>query len=493
MPSLRRPPLLLASAALVFVADLSLWRVAPGWTGAALALAAAGALLLVRPALRRRSSARAPLLLVGAAAAAMVWDAGLPSLLLGGFGLLLLAAAAREPARAGFADRLARASGLLPAAAWRPALDLVVLARARPRRKARPRTSLAPVLVASVLPLIFLALFAVANPVLAGWLARLGRLAQPSIDPMRPVFWAGAALVSWTVLRALAPWRRAPRLSCSGGAFGALLEREDVLVGTLAACNLVFLVQTTLDLWHLGLGAALPEGVTHAQYAQRGAYPLLVAACLAALFVLWAWRDEARARPRAVLALVVPWLLQTLGLTLGAAWRLGLYVEAYGLTRWRLAAALWMGLVAFGLAAITWRLLSGATNARLVAVNLAAAAGLLAACCFANLDGLIAQFNVAHCRELGGAGVALDVDYLESLGEEALPALAIAAHEAPDARLRMRAGQAAERLRSELSKLLEDPRAWTVRRAALAGSRPWRSPAPTSPSPTLAPWRPAPR
>ena len=493
MPGLRRPPLLLVSAALVLLADLSLWRVVPGWTGAALVLAVAGGLLLAWPRLRRRPAARAPLLLIVAAAGAMVWDAGLPSFLLGGFGLLLLAAAAREPARAGFADRLARAAGLVPAVAWRLVADLFALARARRRAGVRSRGSLAPMLAASVLPLIFLALFAIANPVLAGWLERFGRLFEPSGDPMRALFWYGALLVSWTLLRALTPFRRAPRSSFSGGALGALLERDDVLVGTLAACNLVFLLQSALDLWHLALGGALPEGVTHAQYAQRGAYPLLIAACLAALFVLWAWRDEERARPRVVLALVVPWLLQTLGLTVGAAWRLSLYVEAYGLTRWRLAAALWMGLVAFGLAAITWRLLSGATNGRLVAVNLAAASGLLVACCFANLDGLIAQFNVAHCRELGGAGVALDVVYLESLGEESLPALVKVAREAPEARLRTRAVRACERLRFGLTKLLEDPRAWTARRAALAESPPWWSPMPSSSSPSLAPWRPAPR
>ena len=40
-----------------------------------------------------------------------------------------------------------------------------------------------------------------------------------------------------------------------------------------------------------------------------------------------------------------------------------------------------------------------------------------------NLDGLIADYNTRHCRELDGMGPEIDLSYLESLGPETLPAL----------------------------------------------------------------------
>src|SRR5690606_27350298 len=57
-------------------------------------------------------------------------------------------------------------------------------------------------------------------------------------------------------------------------------------VKTLVVLNAVFLVQLALDARYLLLGAALPEGMTYAQYAHRGAYPLIVTALLAGAMVL---------------------------------------------------------------------------------------------------------------------------------------------------------------------------------------------------------------
>ncbi len=45
-------------------------------------------------------------------------------------------------------------------------------------------------------------------------------------------------------------------------------------------------MQTLSDLAFLWGGLRLPEGITHADYAHRGAYPLIVTALLAAVFVL---------------------------------------------------------------------------------------------------------------------------------------------------------------------------------------------------------------
>ena len=60
--------------------------------------------------------------------------------------------------------------------------------------------------------------------------------------------------------------------------------------------NALFAVQTVLDLAYLWGGVRLPDGMTYADYAHRGAYPLIATALLAAAFVLAAMRKDGRAR-----------------------------------------------------------------------------------------------------------------------------------------------------------------------------------------------------
>ena len=55
---------------------------------------------------------------------------------------------------------------------------------------------------------------------------------------------------------------------------------------SLFTFNAIFAIQNGLDIAFLWSGAALPEGVTLAEYAHRGAYPLIATALLAGLFVL---------------------------------------------------------------------------------------------------------------------------------------------------------------------------------------------------------------
>jgi hypothetical protein len=66
-----------------------------------------------------------------------------------------------------------------------------------------------------------------------------------------------------------------------GKLFGA-----EAILRSLVLFNLLFAVQTILDLIYLRGGVALPDGMTYATYAHRGAYPLMLTALLAAGFVL---------------------------------------------------------------------------------------------------------------------------------------------------------------------------------------------------------------
>jgi hypothetical protein len=104
-------------------------------------------------------------------------------------------------------------------------------------------------------------------------------------------------------------------------------------------------------------------------------------------------------------------------------WRIWLYVDAYSLTRWRIAAIIWVGLVAVGFAWIVAKIVAGRSNAWLCRVNVATALAVLYLCAFCNFSGWIAEFNVRHCREVDGRGAPLDKAYLRELGVAALPAV----------------------------------------------------------------------
>ena len=92
----------------------------------------------------------------------------------------------------------------------------------------------------------------------------------------------------------------------------------------------------------------------------RGAYPLIVTALLAAAFVLVAMRPGARrSAPADPLARSFSVVAQNVLLVISSILRLDLYVEIYSLTYWRVAAFIWMMLVAIGLLLIVARIALG--------------------------------------------------------------------------------------------------------------------------------------
>jgi hypothetical protein len=166
-------------------------------------------------------------------------------------------------------------------------------------------------------------------------------------------------------------------------------------------------------------------------------------------------------------------------LTVSSFWRLQLYVNVYSLTRLRIAAAIWMGLVALGLIFIFWRIWDGRSNLWLLRANILSVMVVLYLCCFINFDGIIADFNVRHCREFREDGdpraAVLDLDYLSRLGPDALPAFyGIAWDEMGaasanfGAEFQDRVEQTRIRIEKKLADGLTDWRSWTFRRRRLS-------------------------
>lgn len=263
--------------------------------------------------------------------------------------------------------------------------------------------------------LVFVLLLGSANPVLNKALEGLATW-QPELPNMwRLWFWCVLALLIWPALVAC---RMAERLRARPVARQTVRQAGVVNAGSVARSlvlfNALFAVQTVMDILFLYGNAGLPEGISPAAYAHRGAYPLLITALLAGLFAVLA-RPHLAGRP-VMRWLMMIWLAQTLALVVASLWRLEAYVDVYGLTRLRLAAYVWMGLVASGLVIVAWQIWRDRPAAWMMLRCGALGAVTLYVCAFVNFDGIVARHNltqpvVPHARTIC------------ELGEGALPAM----------------------------------------------------------------------
>lgn len=265
----------------------------------------------------------------------------------------------------------------------------------------------------AVVGAVFIALMVSANPLVEGWLSGIDM--RHLLNFERMVFWVLIALFAWPFLRlaqmslhakATKPARKPVTV--------AYLNPRSVL-RALIVFNVIFAVQTVMDLGYLWGGVRLPDGMTYANYAHRGAYPLMMSALLAGAFALAAqpWLDS-----RMMRNLLLVWIGQTVMLVISSILRLDLYVDVYGLTHMRFAAFVWMIVVALGLVVLVMQtvqrqsagwMLSRAFGIGFVAVYI---------CLLVNVAGFVAR----HQLTVG----PLDVGYVCTLGEGA--AVEVAKH-----------------------------------------------------------------
>lgn len=352
-----------------------------------------------------------------------------------GMGLAAFALACAGRLSGGFGARFAQAAMLLGSAPVRLARDWTWMRRARRRlhdvSAGRWLVWAMPIAVG----LVFMFLFTLANPVVDHWLGSIDFAALfGEIFSARAVFWIVVAELVWAFLRPRLPRRRVkaqligptlPKADVTQSSMWQTLFGRAALTRALVLFNLIFAAQTLMDVAYLWGGAALPDGLTYAEYAHRGAYPLILTALLAACFVLLALKpDGEMQKNRLIRWLVYLWIGQNVALTISSILRLDLYVEIYSLTYWRVAAFLWMCLVGVGLSLIVARIRLQRSNLWLTSANLAALSGLAYICCFVNFAGLIADYNVNQARQRIDGPQYLDLDYLRALGPSALPALA---------------------------------------------------------------------
>jgi hypothetical protein len=341
--------------------------------------------------------------------------------------------------------------------------DLAPFRRARRRRTAGLGRFLPLLILPALGTALFLALFSAANPLIGDAFSRIDLSeAAGGLSGERLVFWLLLVVLVWGLLR---PTRvlLSPRAADEGEAPFLALNPLSVIL-SLLAFNAVFAVQNGLDILFLWSGAALPGDMTLAEYAHRGAYPLIATALLAGLFVLVALQPGSPTE-RSPLArrLVYAWIAQNVLLVASTMLRTVDYIEAYSLTRLRISALVWMALVAVGLLLVCWRLWRGRSGAWLINANLAAAALALTGCAFIDLGAVAAGWNVRHAREAGGRGTQIDLCYLQRLGPSALlPLVELEGRRLP-AQVAERATWVRNLLMDELEAAQAGWRGWTLR------------------------------
>ncbi|MEJ6392837.1 DUF4173 domain-containing protein [Gymnodinialimonas sp. 2305UL16-5] len=269
--------------------------------------------------------------------------------------------------------------------------------------------------------LVFLVLIGIANPLVENGLNQITRIDLIGPDLLvRVAFWIVAAALIWPYLNTRGPWRgkapTEPQTSLSLGPLAQIVNPQSVRA-SLILFNLLFLVQTLSDIGVLSGGLTLPEGMTYAEYAHRGAYPLMLAAILAGGFVIGT--RQMVTDNRVMRGLIYLWLGQTLFLVITAGIRLGLYVDAYTLTYLRVAAFIWMALIYVGLVLTLAFIAQKRAIAWLIRWNAVTLLGTLYLCCFVNFAYLITDYNMAKAEDIE----ALDLSYLCQLGEQAIPAM----------------------------------------------------------------------
>jgi len=332
--------------------------------------------------------------------------------------------------------------------------------------KAR-RGGATPPLWVVLVPVAITGLFAMlllpANMVLGHWLADgLGRAAEWLFDFRleRVLFWIALGGGVYGVMR----FRLGRRVHVRESAPPAdPVRRRHELTAclvTLALINALFLATNIADAIYLWGRAALPANLTYSEQAHQGAYRLILAVLLAALTLeLFFRRGTRQARHRGARALANLFVVQNLVVLAGAVYRLALYADAYGLTRFRVAAAFWLALVAIGLALVAWRIARHRSLRFLLRANAASTVLVLSLWAVVNVNGVVADFNVD--RHLRDPRLDLDLVYLGSLGAPALPALDRLARErdAPSA------ARAAAGLRQRVRAARRPWAAWSFRRA----------------------------
>ncbi len=276
--------------------------------------------------------------------------------------------------------------------------------------------------ISLVLLVVFVGLFASGDALFGTWVSDIlpdVRIADTLV--LRAFTWF---MVGGLVLAACYLALNPPRVAAVGPGEPRPVQRAwewQVPVGVVIAVFAAFLVAQATAMWGGHDHLEETTGLTYAEYVHQGFGQLVVATLLMLVTIAVAVRRAPRETPRErqVLRLMLGALcLLTLVVVASALYRMSLYQEAYGYTVLRVlvdAFELWLGLLVV-LVMVAGIRLSGAWLPRAALVS---GAVFLLVLGLANPEGWVAQRNIDRYFETG----KIDVNYLESLGPDATPAI----------------------------------------------------------------------
>jgi hypothetical protein len=304
---------------------------------------------------------------------------------------------------------------------------------------------------------IFSCLLASADPVFADYLERLFRLNfLPNLEELFIVLGA-AWLIGGGLVYTLGHVSNDE--SSVKKAIGALAPAS-ILGSTeaatvLAAVDILFGVFVWIQFAYLfgGRENIKVNGYTYAEYARRGFFELMAVSLLTlglALSLHWLTRRETKRQGRIFNALSSLMVALVLVILASAFQRLLLYEAAYGYTQLRLYSHVFMVWLA---ATFVWLLVTLWLRPGRFAIGaFVAALGFLVTLNAINPDAFIAERNLARYWDIG----KLDVSYLTTLSEDAVPVLVPAACQLAGDRQRTLHIHLLERL----ERMEEDARWW---------------------------------
>jgi hypothetical protein len=311
-----------------------------------------------------------------------------------------------------------------------------VVSAFRARRFGRWMPLLRGVIIALPLLLIFALLFAAADAVFA---VQLGNLFNLNID--------ADALTIRTLVAVVAGWLFAGTIACAwlvrrtpaasnadaGTAANRLGTTEALVI--LLLLDAMFAAFVALQAAYLfgGLDTFAVSGMTYSDYARRGFFELIIAAFLAGGVIIVL--DRLVAERSFGYRLAAASLAALTGVVVLAAFvRLGMYQAAYGWTELRFYALAAIGWLAIGVVVTLATVLTN--RARWVLQMIVGAGFVVAFACNAiGPQAFVTDQNLQRALNPGlvapGGKTGLDVDYLETLGGDALPVLVAARNRLP--------------------------------------------------------------
>jgi hypothetical protein len=336
----------------------------------------------------------------------------------------------------------------------------------------KPTNLIKNLILPIILSIIFIKLFSVANPIIDSWLNNFtNNLRSIELSLNRIFFWFIIFSLIWALIRPRFNKKtkrpKKQHLSNNLSNLKHSLFNQEQVVYSLVIFNIIFLIQNILDLTFLWSGAVLPNGMSFASYAHKGAYPLIFTALLAAGFVLIA--GKLAEDHKLIRSLVYVWVGQNIFLVISSIIRLQNYIGHYSLTHLRIAALIWMFLVMAGLLLIIARLYYKKDSIWLINNNFITLYCTLFICCFINFNHIIAVYNIQNHLDNNKSVITLDYYYLQNnVGFYAIPALIEFEHKlAGDANNKDNLEQLRKtrrNLQKNLSNSMLDLRRWSFRK-----------------------------